>query len=51
MKVINIIWKSGATSSVFGNGNTLIALCMIVAIIGIGAVCIVVFKKKKSNER
>lgn len=43
--------KSGATSSVFGNGNTLIALCMIVAIIGIGAVCIVVFKKKKSNER
>lgn len=42
--------KSGATSSVFGNGNILIALCMIVAITVIGAVCIVVFKKKKSNE-
>ena len=40
--------KSGATGSVFGNGNTLIALCVMVGIGVVGAVVLVVNKKKKS---
>ena len=40
--------KSGATGSVFGNGNTLIALCVMFGIGVVGAVVLVVNKKKKS---
>jgi hypothetical protein len=41
--------KSGTTSSVFGNGNTLIAACVMVGIGVVGVVVLVVNKKKKKN--
>ena len=41
--------KSGATGSIFGNGNTVVALCVMGGIVVVGAVVLVVNKKKKAN--
>jgi hypothetical protein len=38
--------SGSATSSVFGDGNTLIAGCVMVAVVAVGVVCLVVHKKR-----
>jgi hypothetical protein len=41
--------KNGATSSIFGNGNTIVALCVMVGIGIVAIVALVIDKRKKTN--
>ena len=46
----SILKASGSTGSVFGNGNTMIAVSVMAGIVFVGVICLVIHKKKNHGE-